>query len=110
MGGEEVKTALGVNIKSLRSYRRLTQAELAERADISIIYLSNIERGAKFPKPAILLQLAEALEVELYELFKFNHIPKAASKDNKKIIKLLSQEITQKINKTMESVFNHYLK
>jgi transcriptional regulator with XRE-family HTH domain len=38
MGGEEIKAALGINIKNLRAKRRYSQAELAERADISIIY------------------------------------------------------------------------
>ena len=110
MGGEQVKAALGINIKNLRTHRRYTQAELAERSDISIIYLSNIERGMKFPKPAILLQIAEGLEVEIYELFKTNHIPKETTKHNKKIIGRLSQEITKKVIYTMDEVFKHYLK
>ena len=110
MSGNEIKAAFGRNIKNLRNYRNFSQADLSERADISIIYLSNIERGVKFPKPAVLSQIAEALEVEIFELFKFDHLPKAASKDNKKIIKLLSQEMTKKINLTMDGVFNRYLK
>src|SRR5215510_3990288 len=97
MNGQEIKTVLGQNIKSLRSHRQYSQAELAEKADISIIYLSNIERGKKFPKPAILSQIAEGLEVEVFELFKINHIPNAVTKDNKKLIKRLSKDITKKV-------------
>jgi len=110
MAGEEIKTMLGLNIKNLRSHRQFTQAELAERADISIIYLSNIERGVKYPKPAILLQLAEGLEVEVYELFKPNDIPSAAPNNNKKLINRLSQEMTKKVVQTMDGVFKQYLK
>jgi len=110
VGGDALKAILGANIKNLRSHREFTQAELAERADISIIYLSNIERGVKYPKPAILLQIAEGLEVEVYELFKPNHTPTTTPKDNKKIIKRLSQEMTKKIIKTMDGVFEQYLK
>jgi len=110
VGGEEIKTILGANIRNLRSHREFTQAELAERADISIIYLSNIERGVKYPKPAILLQIAESLEVEVYELFKPNHTPAIIPTDNKKILHRLSQEMTKKINQTMDGVFKQYLK
>ena len=110
MGGEEIKAALGANIKSLRTQRRYSQAELAERADISIIYLSNIERGVKYPKPAVLFQLAESLEVEVFELFKSNHILKNTFKDNKKIISRISREVNKKVIKTLDSVFNSYLK
>jgi transcriptional regulator with XRE-family HTH domain len=43
--GQEIKALLGKNIKKLRSHRHYSQEELAEKADISIIYLSSIERG-----------------------------------------------------------------
>ena len=110
MGGEEVKTSLGANIKNLRMLRKYSQAELAERANISIIYLSTIERGVKYPKPAVLLQIAEGLEVEIYELFKPNHTPATVPKDTKKLIKQLSQKMTKKVIQTMDDVFNDYLK
>jgi transcriptional regulator with XRE-family HTH domain len=108
--GEEIKAALGRNIKKLRTHRRYSQAVLAEKADISIIYLSNIERGVKYPKPAVLAQIAEGLDVEVYELFKTNHMPKDMPKDGKKAIARLSREMTRKVNQTMEVVFGNYLK
>jgi len=110
MDGEEIKAALGTNIKNLRSHRKYSQAELAEKADISIIYLSNIERGKKFPKPAVLSQIAEGLEVEVYELFKSNHIPKTAAIDNNKFINRISKDITQKVMQAMETGFKKYIK
>jgi transcriptional regulator with XRE-family HTH domain len=110
MNGEEIKTALGANIKSLRAHRRYSQAVLAEKADISIIYLSNIERGVKYPKPAVLAQIAEGLEVEVYELFRTNHVPVSTPKTDKKAISRLSKEVTRKVNQTLEVIFNNYLK
>jgi transcriptional regulator with XRE-family HTH domain len=114
MGGQEIKTALGKNIKNLRLHRRYSQAVLAERADISIIYLSNIERGIKYPKPDILSQIAEGLGVEVYELFKTNHVPNAVPvvvpRDHKKMVNRLSKEMTQKVVRTMEGVFERYLR
>jgi transcriptional regulator with XRE-family HTH domain len=63
MDGQAVKAALGKNIKFLRSRWGFTQAVLAEKADISIIFLSSIERGTKYPKPDVLARIAQALEV-----------------------------------------------
>jgi transcriptional regulator with XRE-family HTH domain len=110
MDGEEIKASLGKNIKNIRSHRKYSQAELAEKADISVIYLSNIERGKKFPKPAILSQIAEGLDVEVYELFKQNHIPRIPPIDNKKYISRISRDITKKVIQAMEIGFNKYIK
>ena len=111
MDGQEIKIVLGQNVKNFRTYRQYSQAELAEKADISIIYLSNIERGKKFPKPAIIAQLAEGLEVEVYELFKLNHMPKVQVKsNNNKFINRISKDITKKVIQAMETGFNKYLK
>jgi transcriptional regulator with XRE-family HTH domain len=110
MDGQEIKAVLGDNIRNIRIHRHYSQADLAEKADISIIYLSNIERGKKYPKPAILSQIAEGLEVEVYELFKSNHIPRAVVKDNNKFINHLSKDITQKVMKAMETGFRKYIR
>jgi len=111
--GQEIKALLGKNIKKLRSSRHYSQEELAEKADISIIYLSSIERGKKYPKPAILGQLAEGLDVEIFELFKADHVPKAATvitaEYNKKLINRISKDITQKVMQAMETGFKKYI-
>ena len=44
---EEKRVLLGLNITYYRRARNLTQSQLAERANISSNYLSQIERGFK---------------------------------------------------------------
>lgn len=44
--------------------------ELAEKANISMNFLSEIERGNKWPSCENLQSLADSLGVEVYELFK----------------------------------------
>jgi transcriptional regulator with XRE-family HTH domain len=110
MSGQDIKTAFGKNIKNLRAHRQYSQADLAERADISITFLSNIERGLKFPKPEILSKIAESLDVEIFELFKTNHIPNALPIDNKKLINRISKVMAKKVLQTMDGVFSNYLK
>jgi len=105
MDGQAIKAALGKNIKFLRTKKNFTQAVLAEKAGISIIFLSNIERGAKYPKPDILARIAQTLEVEVFELFKGDLIPS----DSKKLITHLSEDITSKLNLALKNIFKQYL-
>jgi transcriptional regulator with XRE-family HTH domain len=58
--GQEIKAILGKNIKFIRNQRQYSQEILAEKAEISITFLSNIERGLKFPKPAVGVQKIRA--------------------------------------------------
>jgi len=114
MDGQEIKSTLGKNIKLIRNHRRYSQELLAEKADISITFLSNIERGLKYPKPAVLSQIAESLGVEVHELFKSNSKPNIAPiivrNDSKKTISRLSKVMTRRVNSAMESVFKDFLK
>ena len=122
MGGQEIKTALGRNIKLLRAHRQFSQEVLAEKADISVAYLSKIERGMKYPKPEIISQIAEGLGIEVYELFKMNcdlkSVPIIVNDDRKKLINQLSKVMTVKVNNavnkalhnSMEKVFRDFKK
>jgi transcriptional regulator with XRE-family HTH domain len=105
MEEQELKDFLGKNIKFFRSKRQLSQADLAEKADISVTFLSNIERGNNFPLAGTLCNLAKVLEVEVFELFKGDLVPS----DSKKLINQLSEDIIQKMNLAMADVFKQYL-
>ncbi len=74
-----VATKVGERIKSLRLQShggKLTQERLAERANISVSFLSMIERGERSAHLDTLASLAGALEVPLDELFQEkNHVP-----------------------------------
>jgi transcriptional regulator with XRE-family HTH domain len=105
MDGKAVKAILGKNIKFLRTRKGLTQAVLAEKADISIIFLSSIERGTKYPKVDTLARIAQVLEVEVFELFKGDLVPS----DSKELISHLSKDITDKLNSALEDIFRQYL-
>ncbi len=68
-----VALQVGERIKQLRLHSRggkLTQETLAERADISVSFLSMIERGERSAHIETLEGLAEALGVSLEELFR----------------------------------------
>ena len=66
----DLRTILSQNLKRFRSYRKLSQAEFAEKIDISIPFLSDIENAKKWVSPVTLVKMANALNIEAYELLK----------------------------------------
>ena len=69
MTGSDIRKLLSQNIKYFREVRRLSQADLAYEANISIPFLSDIERGNKWPHPDTLASIATTLQVEPVDLF-----------------------------------------
>jgi transcriptional regulator with XRE-family HTH domain len=70
----EIRSIFGSNLKRYRNYRKFSQAELAERLDISIPFLSDVENGRKWFSPMTLVKFASVLNIEPYELFKPENI------------------------------------
>lgn len=61
---------LGFNIKVERMRKKITQAELAEKADISMNTVQKIEAGNLTPSSLILFDISKALEIPLIDLYK----------------------------------------
>jgi len=64
-----LREILAGNLKKNRRKAGLSQAKLAEKAGISTQYIAMIELTRQFPTPEVLEQLADALNIEAYELF-----------------------------------------
>ena len=70
--GAEVDTitaCLASNIRRMRKQKKWTQAELAERAEISVIFLQGIESERKWISPSTARTIAKALGVSETQLF-----------------------------------------
>lgn len=68
MADDDDYAALGERIRALRLKARLTQAKLAENADISCVYVNKLERGLAVPSLQVLNRLARCLGVEVAAL------------------------------------------
>jgi transcriptional regulator with XRE-family HTH domain len=55
-------------MKGHRSKMGLSQAELAEKAELSPGYVAELELGRKYPSPEVLEKLSAALELRPYRL------------------------------------------
>lgn len=61
---------LGLKIREIRKSRGMTQGELAEKADVTLITISRIERGERDPHVKTLARIAKGLGVPPFELLR----------------------------------------
>lgn len=86
-----LKQDLGQKIQQLRKERKITQEQLAELVGIDPKNISRIENGNNYPTAENLTSIAEALSVNIYELFVFkDNIPYKEMKEE--IIEALNSE------------------
>jgi transcriptional regulator with XRE-family HTH domain len=105
MTKDYVRAALSGNLKKLRKYREWSQTELAKKANISMNFLSEIERGRKWPYPETLQNLAEALGVEVFEFFRPRE--NGTTPGIEEYLNRLSTDITVAVEKSVkDTVFN----
>jgi len=57
------KLTMGDRIKESRKNHRWTQEQLAEKVDVSLEYISEIERALKMPSMQLFIKLVEVLDV-----------------------------------------------
>lgn len=63
---------LGKRVRELRKSRRLTQAQLADKAKLHAKFMSDVEVGTRDVRLSTLSKLARGLGVTLHELFRTN--------------------------------------
>ena len=79
---------IGARVKKARLAKHMTQQQLAEAADISISFLSNIEHGRQSMNLRALIAISDALNVSADSLIR--EVPRTASHIAEEIEKELS--------------------
>jgi transcriptional regulator with XRE-family HTH domain len=72
---EEASVDVGERLRAIRKLRRVTLKTVAERADLSESFLSQVERGRANASVASLKRIAAALGVNVADLFEPNGRP-----------------------------------
>jgi hypothetical protein len=72
VSSENLRFILGLKLRTLRQDRGASLKDVAERSGLSISYLSEIEKGKKYPKPDKIIDLAGALGVSYDDLVSMN--------------------------------------
>ena len=65
----EIQNRLGENIKQIRKSKKMTQFQLAEKANVSEDTIKSLEQGRTWCSDKTLSQISEALEVDVVKLF-----------------------------------------
>jgi len=105
MTEKELKEIVLTNIKRYRDLRKWTQAQLAEKLDISVNFVSDVENGKKWISVATMVKLASILNIEPYELFKPADIPQPGVSE---LFDRYNDEVVQTVNDSLKQVYNYY--
>ncbi|MDR2718714.1 MAG: helix-turn-helix transcriptional regulator [Treponema sp.] len=106
MTEQDLRAILSRNIRRFRGYRKLSQADFAEKIDISIPFLSDIENGKKWVSPVTLVKMADALNLEVYELLR----PETIIPDNAvDILEKYTADIYQIFGETLSAMYQNYI-
>ncbi|KAA8783085.1 helix-turn-helix transcriptional regulator [Paenibacillus amylolyticus] len=98
MEDREILKLVGARIKALRKEEGLSQEALGEKGGFHFTYIGQIERGEKNVSLVNLAKIAEALEVNLTQLFGFvNEEMKQTESE------MIIQEVADMLRKTTPS-------
>jgi transcriptional regulator with XRE-family HTH domain len=94
---------LGQQVRILRQSKNLTQAELAEKAEVGMKYVGEVERGRTNPTLRLVWRLSEALGVEVFELFLFSVIDREQDRRLRtQIVRLVKDRRGKDLERTMQ--------
>lgn len=68
MNAEQLQELFSSNLKEMRIRANLSQMKLAEKADLSVGYICDLESGRRWGTPETFSKLAQALDVNPFEL------------------------------------------
>ena len=104
----EIKKLLGKRIREVRILRNLTQEDLSELTDIGASSISKIESGHFHPTDENLEKIANALKIEPYKLYMFNHQKdtKTLISDLENILKSATEEEIKLVHRVVTSILD----
>lgn len=65
----DVHERIGWNLRRLRKEREITQEDFATDSGFDRGYISGVERGVRNPSVKVLVRIANALKIDVSELF-----------------------------------------
>ncbi len=91
MAKADLKASFGNKVRALREAQRFTQDELADRIGRSVDTVSNIERGIYATRIEVAGRIAQALKVDLADLFDFrDNVKPSADREHRRVVRNLT--------------------
>lgn len=105
MNSLEIQNRLGENIRQLRKSKKLTQSQLAEKADVSEDTIKSLEQGRTWCSDRTLSQITNALEIDVVKLF----VPVGSSFNaNRENTALLKSAIASNIREYVNEILREF--
>lgn len=101
------KTELALRIREARKAKGYTQEVLAEKADITVVFMGEIERGEKMPSIKVFIRLVNALGVSADYILR-NEVDSGKTYVFDEITKSL-EKLSPKQRKTAEDILSAYI-
>ncbi|MDR1147852.1 MAG: helix-turn-helix transcriptional regulator [Spirochaetaceae bacterium] len=95
---ERLGEILAKNMKKHRRKCGISQAQLAEKVNVSTHHIGMIELARNFPTLDLVERIANALDIEIYQLFVEPHSP------NEEL-----EQLRQEIKDDMKQLLNEFL-
>lgn len=102
---DEFRRRFGLRVQTLRKHSQLTQEDLAEKIDRSVDTVSNVERGFSSPRIETAYRIAEALGVDIHELFDVSSID-IVDRERRQLIKKLIDLASSEDLDTLAAIIN----
>ena len=109
MTGTEILETLSANIKGFRKEKGWTQEKLAEVAEMSVQAINFFEGKRRWPGEDSLSKLADALGVEVYQLF----VPRdktpviiEETPENEKIRTQITEEVVEDVRRILNKALD----
>ena len=93
------------NIKGYRVRHNWSQAELAERVNISVNFLSDIENSRKWASPITMVKFSKVFGIDVYELLK---PAKGLPDDSGALLSVYTNDIQKIVSQVIEEVQTAY--
>ena len=102
----EIRNRIATNLRNLRKQKKLTQFELAEKANLSEGAIKRIELAISYPEEKTLSQITEALNVDVVKLF----MPVGESfKNNKSNTMQLKTAIAENVRDYINEILKDFI-
>lgn len=112
MTEDELHETLSQNIKKYRK-GKFTQEQLAEKIGVSTQNINDIEGKRRWPRESTLIKIADALGIEVYQLFVSQQLNPEDIKDtdeNQKIRTTIQSQLVSDFRKSMNKILDKWEK
>lgn len=101
------KVMLGAKIREARVMKGYTQEKLAEKSEIGLVYMGEIERGKKMPSMKVFIKIVEALDISADYILR-DELPSGKEYVFDELTKKLDN-LTPAQRKTASDILNAYI-